>query len=410
MRMAALALAVLVSSGARADGAFPTGMSVLLPAGAPELILIGTTFGLVVSQDAGTSFRYVCEPYVTGSGINVLVYQAGSDGEVVAAHLDGLSRTSDLGCTWTRASGIPAQLLVTDAFVDPSNPSSVLAIALPPAAGASLFASTDGGLSFGSTLLTSGTPQVLADERLLSVEIAASAPGVYYATTFALPTASSPAGSAALLRSGDGGATWTRFDLGVGPGVQVKIAQVDPADANTVYLRVTSAAADEIRVTTDGGATVQPLLALSGFLGGFLRASDGTLYAGTLDGSFYVRAPGAAGFDRLPGPHLQCLGERAGLVYACGDPILDGYGLTTTVDRGRSFQTLLSFIQILGPATCPAVQSACAANFDQLQRAILGIPGTGSCSCGLPAGDAGALFILIAGLARRRRAPAPGRR
>jgi hypothetical protein len=163
-------------------------------------------------------------------------------------------------------------------------------------------------------------------------------------------------------------------------------------------------------VTTNGGATVQPLLAPSGFLGGFLRASDGALYAGSLDGSFYVRAPGAAGFERLPGPHLHCLGERTGLVYACGDPILDGYGLVTTVDRGRSFQTLLSFIQILGPATCPAVQSACAANFDQLQRAILGAPGVGSCSCGLPAGDAGALFILIAALARRRRAPAPGRR
>ncbi len=57
----ALALAVLVASGARADGAFPTGMSVLLPAGAPQRILVGTTFGLVLSEDAGATFRYVCE-------------------------------------------------------------------------------------------------------------------------------------------------------------------------------------------------------------------------------------------------------------------------------------------------------------------------------------------------------------
>jgi MYXO-CTERM domain-containing protein len=410
MRRTALALAVLVSSGARADGAFPTGMSVLLPAGAPQRILVGTTFGLVLSEDAGATFRYVCEPYVTASGASVLVYQTGSDGGIVAAHQDALSRTSDLGCTWTRASGLPAGV-VTDAFIDPSNPSSVLAIDLPPAGGASLLASADGGRSFGSVLLTSGTPPLNADERLLSVEIAASAPGVYYATTFAFPSPSHPAGTAALLRSGNGGASWTRFELGVGPSVQVKIAQVDPADPNTVYLLVISGVVDELRVTADGGATVQPLLAPGTSLGGFVRASDGALYAGTTGGSFYVRAPGAATFDQLSGPHLRCLGERAGRVYACGDSIADGYDLATTDDRGKSFRKLLTFVQLLGPATCPAVQSACAADFDQLQRTLIGAPGAGSCSCGHPSGNAGALLILLAAaLRRRRRAPARDRR
>ena len=98
MRRAALALAVLVSSGALADGAFPSGMTVMLPAGAPQRILLGTTFGLVVSEDAGATWRYVCEPYLTGSGVTVLVYQAAPNGEVVAAHQDALSSSSDL-CT-----------------------------------------------------------------------------------------------------------------------------------------------------------------------------------------------------------------------------------------------------------------------------------------------------------------------
>jgi len=409
MRRAAIVLAILVSSDARADGAFPTGMSVLLPAGAPQRILLGTTFGLVLSEDAGATFRYVCEPYVTGSGATVLIYQAASNGELVAAHQDALSVTADLGCSWTRASGLAPGLSVVDAFIDPSNPSSVLAIAWPPAAGASLYASTDGGRSFGPALLTSGTPPVHADERLVSVEIAASAPAIY-ATTFAFPSASSPAGSAALLRSGDGGASWTRFELGVGPSVQVKIAQVDPADANTVYLLVSVGGADEIRVTADGGATVQPLLAPNTILGGFVRASDGTLYAGSAGGDFYVRAPGATGFERRAGPHLRCLGERAGRVYACGDSVADGYDLATSDDGGKSFQKLLTFTQLLGPATCPAVQSACAADFAALQRTLAIVP-VGSCSCGQPSGDAGALLILLAAaLRRRRRAPARGRR
>jgi MYXO-CTERM domain-containing protein len=405
----ALAIAVLIASAARADGAFPTGMSVLLPAGAPQRILVGTTFGLVLSEDAGATFRYVCEPYVTGSGASVLIYQAASNGEVVAAHQDALSVTTNLGCSWSRASGIAPGLLVMDAFINPSNASSVLAIAWPSAAGASLFGSADGGRSFGPALLASGTPPVHADERLVSVEIAASAP-VIYATTFAFPSTSSPAGSAALLRSGDGGASWTRFDLGVGPSVQVRIAQVHPADANTVYLLVTARGGDEIRVTADGGATVQPLLAANGILGGFVRGSDGTLYAGTGGGDFYVRAPGAAGFERRAGPQLRCLGERAGRVYACGDSVRDGYDLATTDDRGKSFQKLLTFTQLLGPATCPAVQSACAADFAALQRTLAVVP-IGSCSCGQPSGDAAALLILLAAaLRRRRRAPAPDRR
>jgi uncharacterized protein (TIGR03382 family) len=410
MRRVALALAVLVSSGARADGAFPAGMSVMLPAGAPQRILLGTTFGLVVSEDGGATWRYICESHLTGSGASVLIYQATPDGNVVAAHQDALSSSSDL-CTWTRATGTISGLLVVDAFIAPSNPSSVLAIVWPGAAGASLLPSADGGRTFGPALLKSGTPQVHADERLISTEIAASTPAVVYATTFAFPTASSPNGSAALLRTADGGTTWARFELGLGPSVQAKIAQVDPADANTVYLLVSAGLADDIRVTRDGGATVQPLLSPGTNISGFVRASDGALYAGTGRGDFYVLAPGAAGFERLPGPHLRCLGERRGRVYACGDGITDGYDLATTDDRGKSFQKLLTFTQIAGPTSCPAVQSACSVDFDQLQRTLTGAPGVGNCSCGHPGSSGGALLILLAAaLRRRRRAPARDRR
>jgi photosystem II stability/assembly factor-like uncharacterized protein len=331
MRRSVLALAMTASFGVRADGAFPTGMSVLLPAALPQRILAGTTFGLVISEDAGATWRYVCEVQVTGSLANVLVYQAGSNGEVIAAHQDNLSRSDDL-CAWTRAAGASG-LIVVDA----------------------------------------------------------------------LPSDSAP-GSSSLLRSADGGASWTRFDLAVDPAAQVKIAQVDPADANTVYLRVSASGADSIWITSEGGANAQPLLSTSSMLGGFVRASDGALYAGASAGDFYVRALGGNAFDRLPGPHLQCLGERAGRVYACGIASVDGYDAATSDDRGRSFQKLLSFTQILGPFTCSAVQSACAADFAQLQR-TLSVP-VASCICGQRSGGIAELLILFALLAWRRKARA----
>lgn len=412
MRRAAFALAVLVSSAARADGAFPTGISVMLPAAAPQRILVGTTFGLVISEDAGATWRYVCESHVTGASnaASVLLYQAGQDGEtVVASNLGALFGTADHGCTWTPATGSVSGLLIVDAFVDPSNPSSVLAIGWPAASGASLLSSSDAGRTFGPVLLQSGTPPVHADERLLSAEIAASNPAVLYATTFASPGSASPAGSAALLRSANGGASWARFELGLSPQVQAKIAQVDPADANTVYLRVSAATTDEIRVTSDGGATVQTLLAPGTSIDGFVRASDGALYAGSSAGNFYVRAPGATAFQTLPGPHLLCLGERAGRLYACGTPVVDGYDLAASDDGGKTFQKTLRFTEIVGPAGC--VDAACANDFAQLQRTLAVVPASGNCSCGGSSGSGGVLLILLAAaLRRRRRAPAPGRR
>jgi uncharacterized protein (TIGR03382 family) len=409
MRKAVIALAVFLSFDARADGAFPTGMQVLLPAGNPSRILLGASFGLVVSEDGGTTWRYACEPYVTGSLNVVFTYQLAQDGAVIAAHGDNVSRSADEGCGWTRATGFAAGVTLTDAFPNPGDAASVLAIGLLPSGGAALFPSNDGGRSFGAPLLASGTPPLGSDEQLVSVEIALSASNVVYATAFRAASGSTPAG-AALLRSADGGSNWSRFEIAVGGGEQVKIAQVDPADAGTVYLLFAAGGADELRVTSDGGATVQPLLAPNAGLGGFVRASDGTLYAGTTTGDFYVRPPGGS-FQRLPGPHLRCLGERAGRVYACGDSILDGYDLATSDDQGRSFEKRLSFTQIEGPLTCPAVQSACATDYVQLQRTLALFP-TASCSCGGgPSGSAAVLFILLAALLRRRRrAPATGPR
>jgi hypothetical protein len=405
MRRAAFALAIVLSFDAHADAAFPTGMTVLLPALAPSRILVGTTFGLVVSEDDGATWRYACEPFVTGSGSSVFVYQLVADGAVLAVHADGLSRSGDVGCSWTQATGT-AGLTMVDAFATPGNAASVLAIGWP-SAGAELLPSTDGGRSFGAPLLASGTSVLHDDERLVSLEIAASDPNVVYATTFAFATASSP-GGVALLRSNDGGNDWTRFDVAVPAGAQVKIAQVDPADANTVYFLVSSATSDELRVTSNGGSTIQPLLAPGSTIGGFVRASDGTLFAGTSDGDFYVRAPGGA-FQRSAGPHLRCLGERAGRVYACGDSTRDGYDLASTDDGGKSFQKRLVFSEIAGPLTCPAVQTACAADFANLQRTLALAP-VANCSCGGGSAGVAALLIVIVTIVRtRRRALAPDR-
>ena len=61
---AALALVVLSAGAptrARANGALPATIQVLLPPGAPDTIVVATNFGVITSTDAGQRWRWICE-------------------------------------------------------------------------------------------------------------------------------------------------------------------------------------------------------------------------------------------------------------------------------------------------------------------------------------------------------------
>src|SRR4051812_26603933 len=241
--LAALALAVAAWEGAaKANGAFPDEFSVHLPADAPHRVLMGTNFGLVVSEDDGASWRYACEPYIVGAVSNAILYQMATDGTVFAASLGGLTRSSDRGCTWSRSGGMVAALSISDFFIDPNDATFILAIA-SNANGSGIYSSHDGGSTFGSALYTTA-------DQLNGVEIARSERGVVYAT--------SAGSNVTLLRSADFGANWTPTDLKLAPGTIARLAAIDPADANIVYLRLITSLTDAIAITTDGGKTVQP--------------------------------------------------------------------------------------------------------------------------------------------------------
>src|SRR5438477_6207587 len=192
------------TGAAHADGAFPDEFTVHLPGGAPHRIFLGTNFGLVVSEDDGATWRYACEPYIVGAVANAILYQLAPDGAVLAVSVGGLTRSADVGCTWTRGGGTISGLDVTDFFIDPNDATFVLAIAVGPN-GSGIYPSYDGGLTFVSALYT--TPH-----RLTGVEIARSTRGIVYATLYTPSSAAGP-GGASLLRSTDFGATWSANSL-----------------------------------------------------------------------------------------------------------------------------------------------------------------------------------------------------
>ena len=358
---------------AHANGAFPDEFSVHFPPDAPQRILVGANFGLLISEDAGATWRYTCEPWVV-AGSNAAVnpeasvsfYQVAADSALLASAVN-ITRSTDGACTWPTATGLEGQI-ITDIFASPTDPTLVLAI-IAVLNGSQIAASHDGGKSFGATRLYETA------DLLTGVEIARSDPMVIYATS--VHTSGS---SATLLRSADRGATWTPHPIPADPGTQPRILGVDAADKNIVYLRLLQGLNDAIGITTDGGQTFTTALNTDGQLTSFLRATDGTLYAGTAAGQLYVRPPGEPNFAApRPAPHLRCLGQRAGeskRFYACGDFVLDGYSLFASDDSGRTFMPVMKFPDIKGPLGCGPVATNCAAHWQRIQGVLGLLPST----------------------------------
>ena len=363
----ALALAfACLAHPAFADGAFPDELTVSLPANAPNRIILGTNFGLVVSEDGGQTWRFVCELFITGTTAELInFYKLASDGALFAVSAAHLWRSSDVGCSWARAGGTADSVNVSDAFVDPRDSTFVVALASSRSGSQSgIYPSHDGGRTFEPPLYT--TPDVLT-----GVEIASSS-GTLYATQV---QRTGTAGNAYLLKSTDRGAHWIQQQLAVPPDTLPRIAAVDPVDADKVYLRLLRPPNDSIAIATDDGRTLSSAVTLSSgidYFSSFLRTDDGTLYAGTIGGDLYVQAPGETGFTRRVGPKTRCLGQRPGTsrIYACGDWLLDGYNLGYSDDGARTFQPMMSFTQIAGPLTCPAVNEFCYSQFIILQQTL----------------------------------------
>src|SRR5262249_15014568 len=138
----------------------------------------------------------------------------------------GLLKSTDGGTTWTR-SGLN-QMAIVDLAINPSTPTTLLAIAGstgPP----DMYRSLDAGANWTKAAS-------LVGQR---VAIAPSNPSVAYATS-----------NGNLLRSADGGATWTSLPT---PAYSYGDAVVvDPTNANVVYV---STGINQLLKTTDGGST-----------------------------------------------------------------------------------------------------------------------------------------------------------
>jgi MYXO-CTERM domain-containing protein len=360
-------LIALLARPARADGAFPDGQSIIVPADRPDEIVLATNFGVLTSQDAGATWIWSCEQPANSYG---RLYQMGpAPAHRLYAVANGkLVFSDDDACGWQVGGGALGGQLCEDAFVDPTDGTRVLAAGLASGTGGAVytvFESTDGGATFGRTLYT-GAP----GDLVTGLEVAASDP-----MTIDLALSRGAAAAPTLARSSDGGATWQLADLTAALGAgQVRIVAIDPVDNDRVWLRWLGAAGDALALATHGGATVAvPLSFDGGALVAFARTATGTLLvAGTLAGApaLFRSTDAGATFAALAAPpHILALAERAGTVYAAVDTAYEPFAEATSTDEGTTWQPGLAFVNVAAIAPClrGVCQTDCAARAQQKQ-------------------------------------------
>src|SRR5580692_6682857 len=113
------------SGVARANNGIPGSLGVLLPLDKPQEIGLATTFGLILSDDGGTSWVWTCEEAATTSMADVYTVgapatTAGGIGDrfYALSRVTGLAFSDDESCGWQSAGGVLNGRVVSDFFSD----------------------------------------------------------------------------------------------------------------------------------------------------------------------------------------------------------------------------------------------------------------------------------------------------
>jgi hypothetical protein len=310
---------------------------------------------MIMSDDDGATWTWTCEQPATANGTLYAVGAPPMDRFYSVSPIVGLAHSDDSSCSWSLAKGSIDGLLATDFFPDPTNGARVYAIAQDPngADTPKIFPSDDGGATFGPPIF-----DATMNDVLMGIESARSDPQTLYAAMFSVPGIHPK-----LLRSRDGGATWTTLDLEgqLGPN-NFRIIAVDPADANTIALRVIQTDGESVAISHDGGETfTKPVTLMGGVLTSYVKLDSGTLLVGgfVLDKARGFRSTdgGKTFQDWSPVPHLQAMGTRGGKLYAAAKNYSDDWAVGVSTDEGLTFKPLTRYDEVNSIRAC--AQTVC---------------------------------------------------
>ena len=377
-----LAITVAVVAGyprtTIANGRFPQAQRLLEHPGDPSRLYLTATYGLLVTEDRGRNWYYLCElafalKFVEGDPLLEIM----SDGRLLGGIFETENLSDDCGCTWKTVLAQSPTEIVTDIARDKNG--ALIATVRNDATAISqvaLYESTDSGSNWRKV---SDLPVEISDA--FTVDVAPSDTSRVYVSAFIRDLA-----IGVLLVSKDRGISWERLDVpGTSGAAQPFIAAVYPTDPDRIFLRIDSwddtlefAAQDGLLYSNDGGKTWTEVLHRQAKLFGFALSPDGsTVLAGygdpiqsggrmsnIDDNGIYKASTQDFTFEKIFSATVSCLRWTATGVYVCAVQYPGGMTLgfrsdaDFTIAIPNPFATLLDLKNVRGPPGCLA--SACS--------------------------------------------------
>ncbi|NBD11946.1 WD40/YVTN/BNR-like repeat-containing protein [Corallococcus silvisoli] len=331
--------------------------------------IMGDPSGALISRDHGATWRWICP-----EGMGIAIWRPEryfwlSGGTLLAATGSALVRSDDAGCTWT-PDAFFKDTWVTSLAMHASDEQRLYVSTGRPSLSNGLYRSEDGGGSWTLVL-----PPTL-NSRFTSIRVAASDPQRVYAS-------GQDVDGQFLTRSEDGGQTWTRlpqpltrfqlpYDL-----VLLRVSDTSP---DVLWARVSAQGRDSLLKSTDGGATLTPVMDTYERIASVESSEDGrTVWVSTTTRLF--RGHDDEPFVELAEPNGNaCSLKRGGSLYACGASWTGGWALARSADEGTTWEPMFRLSDVKGAHQCPAttpVQQRCPALWPQLAQ-LFGAPVPGS--------------------------------
>ena len=419
--LSAAALLAIATATAHANGRPPATSSIQFQVGHDSDVLLGVTFGVVLSHDGGATWQWMCESSVGYGGTFDPQYLWFASGAMFATTTNGLHVGRD-GCTFAQTTALGADYISAIA----RGPDNALYAAASDPTDATIYKSTDEGVTFPQT----AAPGALGTQWQ-SLATAPSDATRVYLSGWAMPSGGPR--SFLLFRSVTGAQAFTALPTTsftpISDASTLDVVAVSPTDADLVFVRVTSESGtvgDAIYRSADGAQTFTKVLEVADAITGLVVRPTGDVIAATPTLGIYRSIDGGATFQPVataPVLHPHCLAQNsAGALWACAENYANEMMGAATSSDGASWTSALRYQDIAAPIACGAgttQHDTCQAILWCGLRAQLGIsadptqcpipdgPSThggskGCCDAGSD-GSAVAMCALVAAIVRRRR-------